>query len=231
MKEERVFFPSGGIRLEGLLNMHEALSVRGGMTLCHPHPQFGGDMHNTVISTTAETAWQEGFSTLRFNFRGVGESEGTYGEGIGEQEDVKAAIDFFSARQNEPPRLLIVLGYSFGAWAGLPVAMKDERVNGLIAIAPPLQMMDFDPSTASSSALKSRVIGTLRINFLMGSEKQKLVIAGTRDLFCPALDLEKWFHALSEPKSLSIIQGADHFFSFHANLLIQPLQEFLKKFY
>jgi len=210
MNEERVFFPSGGIQLEGLLSIHEALSVKGGIILCHPHPQFGGDMDNTVISIAAEAARQEGFSTLRFNFRGVGESEGSYGEGIGEQEDVKAAIDFFSARQNDPRHLLIVLGYSFGAWAGLPVAMDDERVNGLIGIAPPLQMMDFE--------------------FLKGNRKQILVIAGTRDLFCPVPDLKKWFDALSEPKSLSVIEGADHFFSFHQKLLASPLKEFLKKF-
>ena len=102
MKEEKVFFPSGRVQLEGLLSVHEALSIKGGLILCHPHPQFGGDMHNTVISIAAEAAFQEGFSTLRFNFRGVGESEGTYGEGIGDQEDVKAAIDFFSTRQNDP---------------------------------------------------------------------------------------------------------------------------------
>ena len=88
--------------------------------------------------------------------------------------------------------------------------MKDERINGLIAIAPPLQMMDFE--------------------FLKGSRKQKLVIAGTRDLFCPAPDLKNWFHALSDPKSLSIVQGADHFFSFHQKHLAVPLKEFLKKF-
>jgi len=208
MKEEKVFFPSGGIQLEGLLSSHEALSVKGGVILCHPHPQFGGDMDNTVVSIAAEAAWQEGFSTLRFNFRGVGESAGTYGEGIGEQEDVKAAIDFFSTQHNDPRRLLIVLGYSFGAWAGLPVAMEDERVSGLIAIAPPLQMMDFE--------------------FLKGSRKQKLVIAGTRDLFSPAPDLKKWFDTLSEPKTLSIIEGADHFFSFHQKHLVPSLKEFLK---
>jgi alpha/beta superfamily hydrolase len=210
MKEEKVVFPSGGIRLEGLLSNHEALSVKGGVILCHPHPQFGGDMHNSVISIAAEAAWQEGFQTLRFNFRGVGESEGTYGGGKGEQEDVKATIDFFSNRENNPHHPLIVLGYSFGAWAGLPVAMKDERVSGLIAVAPPLQMMDFA--------------------FLKGSEKRKLVIAGSRDPFCPTNDLEKWFQTLSEPKSLSVIQGADHFFSFHQKHLVLPLKEFLKKY-
>lgn len=210
MKEERVFFLSGGIQLEGLLSNQEAPSVRGGMILCHPHPQFGGDMHNRVISTATEAAWQEGFSTFRFNFRGVGKSQGVYGGGKEEQKDVQAAIEFFLNGRHDLYRPLIVLGYSFGAWAGLPVAAKDERVNGLIAIAPPLQMMDF--------------------NFLRGSKKQKFVIAGTRDLFCPLPDLEKWYQTLSEPKSLFLVQGADHFFSFQTNLLVQPIQEFLKRF-
>ena len=78
MKEEKVFIPSAGIQLEGLLSIQEASFFRGGVILCHPHPQYGGDMGHPVITTAAEAASQEGFSTLRFNFRGVGESGGSY---------------------------------------------------------------------------------------------------------------------------------------------------------
>jgi len=208
MKEEKVFIPSTGIQLESFLSIQGAFSFRGGVILCHPHPQYGGDMDHPVITTAVEAASQEGFSTLRFNFRGVGESEGSYGEGIGEKEDVKAVTDYFYPRLKNNRSPLILVGYSFGAWAGFPIAIEDERFKGMIAIAPPLEIYDF--------------------GFLKGCKKKKLFIAGNRDLFCPSSVLEEWYQHLDEPKSLSIIPGADHFFLFHTRFLTQPLREFLK---
>ena len=206
MKEEKVFFPSGGIQLEGLLSIHEALSVKGDVVLCHPHPQYGGDMHNRVITTALETAHQEGFSTLRFNFRGVGDSGGSYSEGIGEMEDVGAAIEFLYSKQKDSRLPLILLGYSFGACTGIPVAIKDERVKRVVAISPPLEIYDF--------------------NFMKGCKKNKLIVVGDKDEWCPILRLEDWYQQLDEPKSLTLVEGADHFYSYQANLLVQPLREF-----
>ena len=208
MREERVRIRSGEISLEGLLSDQEALRVRGGVILCHPHPQYGGDMHNPVITAASEAAFQEGFSTLRFNFRGVGESEGSYGEGIGEREDVQAVIDFWGSKWKGSPPLLVLLGYSFGAWAGLPVGVADKRIRGLVAIAPPLELYDF--------------------GFLQRCEKPKLMIAGSQDPFCPTSVLEAWFGHLEEPKSLAVVPGADHFFFSHTRSLDQPIREFLK---
>jgi alpha/beta superfamily hydrolase len=209
MKEEKVFIPSDGIQLEGLLNIQEASSFRGGVILCHPHPQYGGDMDHPVITTSAEAASQEGLSTLRFNFRGVGESGGSYGEGIAERQDVKAVADYFYSRLKDDHPPLILVGYSFGAWVGLPVAVEDERFKGIVAVAPPLGIYDF--------------------GFLKGCKKNKLFIAGDRDSFCPPSLFEKWYQQLDEPKSLAVIPGADHFFLFHTQFLIQPLREFFKK--
>jgi len=209
MKEEKVFFPSGGIQLEGLLSIHEALSVKGGVVLCHPHPQYGGDMHNRVITTALGAAHQEGFSTLRFNFRGVGDSGGSYSEGIGEMEDVGAAIEFLHSKQKEPNLPLILLGYSFGACTGIPVAIKDERVKRVVAISPPLDIYDF--------------------NFMKGCKKKKLIVVGDKDEWCPVLRLEDWYQQLDEPKSLTLVEGADHFYSYQANLLVQPLRNFFKE--
>ena len=166
-------------------------------------------MYNTVIATAVEAASQEGFSTLRFNFRGVGESQGAYGEGVGEKEDVKAAIEYFSSKLSGRNPLIILLGYSFGASVGLPVAVEDGRIEGMVAIAPPLEIYDF--------------------GFLIGCKKEKLIIAGDRDLYCPAHLLEKWYHSLDEPKSLTTIQGADHFFSSRHSLLVEPLRGFFKE--
>jgi hypothetical protein len=208
MREEKVFIPSGAIQLEGLISIHEALSFKGGVIFCHPHPQHGGDMDNLVITTAVEAASQQGLSTLRFNFRGVGESGGSYGEGIGEREDVQAVVEYFSSRLNEAHPSLILLGYSFGAWAGLPIAIQDKRIDGMVAITPPLELYDF--------------------GFLWGCKKRKLFIAGDRDPFCPTSLLEEWYQHLEEPKSLAIIPGADHFFFFHTHLLTQPLREFFR---
>ena len=209
MKEEKALIPSTGIQLEGRLGIREAPSFQSGVILCHPHPLYGGDMDNPVIVTAAEAAFQEGFSTLRFNFRGVGESEGTYGEGIGEGEDVKAAIDYLYSKLKSSNPYLILFGYSFGAWAGLPIAIRDERVQGMVAIAPPLELNDF--------------------GYLKGCKKRKLFIAGSRDLHCPSSLLEELYGTLDEPKSIAIIPGADHFFFSHTQSLIQPLRDFFEK--
>jgi alpha/beta superfamily hydrolase len=208
MREEKVFIPSDSIQLEGLLSVQEALSVKGGVILCHPHPQYGGDMDSPVITTAAEAASEEGFSTLRFNFRGVGESEGSYGDGVGERKDVEAAIDYLSSTQKDSHVPFILLGYSFGAWIGFSAAVRDVRIKGMVAIAPPLELYDF--------------------GFLKGCKKKKLVIAGDRDFFCPSTRLGKWYQQLEEPKSLALIQGADHFFFGHTLFLIEPLKAFLR---
>jgi alpha/beta superfamily hydrolase len=208
MREEKVLIPSQGIHLEGLLSIPEAFSANGGVILCHPHPQYGGDMHNPVISTAADAAFQEGFSTLRFNFRGVGRSGGSYSDGVGEREDVKGAIEYLFRTLNHPDLPLIVIGYSFGAWTGLSAVVQDDRMKGMVAIAPPLELYDF--------------------GFLEGNKKRKLLVVGDRDFFCPIGILKKWFENLEEPKSLAIIEGADHFFFAHHHLLIEPLRAFFK---
>jgi alpha/beta superfamily hydrolase len=210
MKEEKVFIPSNGIQLEGLLSIQEASSFRGGVILCHPHPQYGGDMDHPVMTASVEAASQEGFSTLRFNFRGVGESQGSYGGGVGERQDVKAVTNYFYSKLKDNHPLLILVGYSFGAWAGFPIAVKDERFKGMVGVAPPLEIYDF--------------------GFLKGCKKNKLFIAGDRDFFCPPSLFEKWYQQLDEPKSLAVIPGADHFFLSHTRFLIQPLREFFRKF-
>lgn len=216
MKEEKIFFPSigfkseGGIKLEGLIGSNEAFSAKRGVILCHPHPLHGGDMDNPVIVSGVEASCEAGFSTLRFNFRGVGESEGVYADGVGEREDVQAAVECLDSRLGDGDPSLILLGYSFGAIAGLPIAVLDGRIKGMAAIAPPLEMYDF--------------------GFLKGCRKRKLIIAGSQDPFCPLPLLEEWFQGLDEPKSLALIQGADHFFLSHRRSLIPPLKEFFKLF-
>ena len=210
MREEKISVPCGDIQLEGLLSVQETLSIKGGVICCHPHPLYGGDMDNTVVAAGIEAASQEGLSTLRFNFRGVGESGGSYGEGIEERKDVKAAIDFFVARLGSGNVPIILLGYSFGAWAAMPVAADDARVKGMVAISPPLDLYDF--------------------GFLKGCKKKKLLVAGNMDDYCPETRLQAFYEHLDEPKTLMIIPGADHFYSFQDSALIKPLREFFRTF-
>jgi alpha/beta superfamily hydrolase len=124
-------------------------------------------------------------------------------------EDVRAAIEFLHSRQKDSNLPLILLGYSFGACTGIPVAIKDERLKGVVAISHPLDIYDF--------------------NFMKGYKKKKLIVVGDQDIWCPSSRLEEWYQQLDEPKSLTLIQGADHFYSFQANLLIQPLRNFFKE--
>jgi len=215
MKEQGVFFPSRGFQLEGLLNVQEAFSFRRGLVCCHPHPEYGGDMHNAVVAAAVEAGSSEGYSTLRFNSRGVGRSGGSYEEGIGEREDVAAAVGYLAtrladcnpSRQGSGDRFTL-MGYSFGAWVGLPVAVEDERITAMVAVAPPLGLYDF--------------------GFLKGCRKPKMMIVGEKDMFCPVSLLESWYRGLEEPKELKIIKDADHFFFSHHSILVQTLREFLR---
>ncbi|NIO05111.1 MAG: alpha/beta fold hydrolase [Proteobacteria bacterium] len=186
--EEPVVFKSGGLQLEGLLWRGDP---RGdAFVLCHPHPEYGGNMDNNVVSAMATAFQAQGISTIRFNFRGVGKSEGRFGGGTEERLDVEAAIDALGGYVN--PRGVHVGGYSFGAHVGLNVASVDDRIDGFVGVAPPLALYDFE--------------------FLRECAKRKLFIAGSEDLFCPPGRLREWFDSLQGPKALKVIPDADHFF-------------------
>ena len=131
-----------------------------------------------------------GFSTLRFNFRGVGESGGGYGEGVGEIEDVRGAVDFSMAELGADVPLYL-LGYSFGSYVGTKGVVEDERINALICISPPVAIYDFA--------------------VLREEGRPKLIVTGERDVICPVGPVEELYLSLPEPKTLHIVPGADHF--------------------
>ncbi|MCJ7547535.1 MAG: alpha/beta fold hydrolase [Deltaproteobacteria bacterium] len=187
MTEQRVSLPTrDGLQLEGRFSRGE--KARGSIILCHPHPLYGGDMDNNVIAALQATLAQKGFSTLRFNFRGVGKSEGGYGEGVTEVEDVQAAVAFAAGADAGP---LYLAGYSFGAYAGAKGVAQDDRVKAICCISPPVAIYDFA--------------------LLREEQRPKLIVTGKRDLICPANLVEELFLSLSEPKVLQIVAGADHF--------------------
>jgi alpha/beta superfamily hydrolase len=189
LTETSVSFPTpDGLALEGLFN--RGAEGRGGIILCHPHPQYGGDMYNNVIGGLHGALVQGGFSTLRFNFRGGGGSEGGYGEGVKEVEDVRGAVDFIMAeRGTDVP--LYLLGYSFGAYVGVKGEAGDERIKALICISPPVAIYDF-------TALNDEV-------------KPKLIVTGERDVIASVGSVEELYRSLPQPKMLHIVPGVDHF--------------------
>lgn len=198
--------PTG--HLEGILKPEEA-NIRPLYTalVCHPHPLGGGTMHNKVVFKTAQVLQSLGLPVLRFNFRGVGHSTGIYDEGRGEMDDVRYALEFLSHRY---PGLPVVLaGFSFGSWVGLRVASVDDRVQAMIGLGTPARMF-------GSETLK-------------GCHKPKLFIHGTQDELAPLELTRRWFEQVPAPKSLMVVDGADHFFQDRLNEVQAMITSFIRE--
>jgi hypothetical protein len=162
---------------------------KGGFVLCHPHPLYGGDMDNPVVIRAAEVAQAAGFTTLRFNFRGVGGSDGVHDKGRGEQEDVRAAMTALASHLSAGSRVGVI-GYSFGAAMAARATRPSTPEAPLALIAPPLEMYDLD--------------------FLQASPGRLLLVAGTADPYCPVEALHRLATVTSAEER--VIEGADHFF-------------------
>ena len=191
MKKTRVRFTSGNLLLEGILAIPEDSGPFPAVIVCHPHPLYGGSMDNNVVSTLSETLTQASFVSLKFNFRGVGESQGEFSHGIGEQDDVEAAISFISTVKEIDSKRIGLAGYSAGAAFALPVVFDDARIKALAAVSLPLSMFSLD--------------------FLKGCCKPKFFISGSRDDLAPTEQFRRFCQNLPEPKECEIIEGADHF--------------------
>jgi alpha/beta superfamily hydrolase len=190
-KQKEVFFNSQGLRLEGVISFPTGSDRCPGAIICHPHPQYGGDLYNNVVTGVTQGLVEKGFAALRFNFRGVGRSEGNFDNGVGEVEDVRGAIDFLAGSNAPEIEKLYLVGYSFGAWVGLQAALNEERVKSIVGISPPTSIFDF--------------------KFLQSSRLPKLIIFGDKDFFSPYETTVSLFSSLPEPKRMEIIPGADHF--------------------
>ena len=190
----RSFFLDGPAgRLETLLNQGTESATHAAL-VCHPHPLYGGTLHNKVVFHTMKALNSFGYPVLRFNFRGTGLSEGEHDSGFGEVDDVRAALDWLDGEFHLP---MIFAGFSFGAAVGLRAACPDSRVKAVIGLGVPVvpadeRSYDFD--------------------FLRDCNKPKLLLSGARDQFGPKAKLQEVAAALPEPKKLVLIEGADHFF-------------------
>ena len=198
--------------LEGLLRMPNSMPAAGAAprmaaVICHPHPLYGGTMHTKAVFRIAQALVDLGFPTLRFNFRGVGRSTGSYDHGRGEREDVRAALDYLA--DLFPGVLLALGGFSFGSWVALPVGCADSRVVQLIGAGVPL--------------------ASLPVDALAGCAKYKLIVQGERDQYGPQDELTRWLAGVAEPKDLRIVEGADHFFAERQAELVQAVTSYFQE--
>lgn len=196
--EERVTISGPEVSLEGSFTPGAG---REGLIITHPHPLFGGSMDNNVVWTAARAGAVRRWATLRFNFRGVGRSTGTYGGGLAEAEDVAAALDFLKTRTAGP---YYVMGYSFGAFVAAHALMQGLEARTAVFIAPPIAFMD--------------------LTFLPRVPRLKLVVVGDRDELCPLMDVQR---LLAEtPVPVTVIPRADHFFGGREEELFRVLRDF-----
>lgn len=182
--------PAG--RLEALLNTGRSDAPYAAL-VCHPHPAGGGTMHNKVVYHAMKALASFGLPVLRFNFRGVGLSEGMHDDGHGEQDDVRAALDWLDRRFNLP---ILFAGFSFGSSVGLHACCPDQRVKGLIGLGVPVHAEGRDYT----------------YKFLANCPQPKLFVSGDHDQYGPRNTMERIFSTAPEPKRLRWIEGADHFF-------------------
>jgi alpha/beta superfamily hydrolase len=205
--------PAG--RLEALLNTGADKATHAGV-VCHPHPLFGGTMHNKVVFHTMKALNSFGFPVLRFNFRGTGLSQGEHDKGSGESEDVRTALDWLDAKFHLP---IVFAGFSFGAAVGLRAACADARVRAVIGVGTPV-------APVAANAEEPRVY---TFDFMQDCTKPKLFVSGARDQFGPRAKLEELVASAPEPKRLVLIEGADHFFEGRLRELREAIEAWVKE--
>lgn len=201
--ETRVNFTVSGHRLEGLLGEGQSRAV----VVTHPHPLYGGDMDNPVVETIVETFQRLDYTTLRFNFRGVGNSQGGFDEGHGEQEDVKQAIAYLRDQGFAP---IALSGYSFGTWVNAHYAARSLSPINLTMVSPPVAFMDF-----------SQLRQMAGLTF---------ALTGSRDDIAPPEMLVHMLPIWNPTARLEVIAGADHFYTHHLDALSQSLEAALHSY-
>lgn len=186
MKERRIEIICNDLTLEGLYHGNQGSH---GVVITHPHPQYGGDMTSPVVEAITAAYQRRGYSTLRFNFRGAGASDGHFAHGIGEQDDVRAAVSFLRSKGIALPHLS---GYSFGAWVNAMTVQDGMAIEGMTMVAPPVAFIAFDEA--------------VRLPML------SVVVAGSRDDFAPPSLIRTAMVRWNPKARLEIINDADHFF-------------------
>lgn len=206
-----VIFAGPDGRIEG--RYHQAKQPQAPIALMlHPHPQGGGNMHNKVVFTLFHIFVNKGFSVLRFNFRGVGRSQGTFDHGIGELSDAAAALDWLQSSNPDAPACWVA-GYSFGAWIGMQLLMRRPEIEGFISVSPPANLYDFA--------------------FLAPCPSSGLIVHGDKDEVVPAADVVKLAQKLGHQRDIIIdyraVKGANHFYHGTLDKLGTEVERYLGK--
>ncbi len=201
--EKEIAFSTGSSEIEGLLQKNSAAK---GVVITHPHPLYGGNMRNNVVMAISQTYQKLGYSTLRFNFRGVGRSRGSYGDGISEQEDVRAAIAYLA---DLDIKQIDLAGYSFGAWVNGNLNCAGDGITNMVMVSPPVAFIDFS-SVSTCDCLK-------------------LVITGSRDDIAPAEMIRQTYQRWNAAAHFEVIDGADHFYGGYEDRLKDILASKLKQ--
>ena len=206
-----VIFNGPAGRIEG---RYQPAKKRGAplAIILHPHPQFGGTMNNQIVYNLFYTFVNRGFSALRFNFRGVGRSQGSFDHGTGELSDAASALDW-AQTINPEARACWVAGFSFGAWIGMQLLMRRPEVEGFISIAPPANLYDF--------------------SFLAPCPSSGLIVHGERDAVVPPKDVNTLVEKLKSQKGIlithKVVEGANHFFNGQVDTLMGECEDYLDR--
>lgn len=204
-----VIIPGPEGRLEGRYQHNNTKNAPAALIL-HPHPLYGGTMNNKVVYSMFQTYVDMGFSTLRFNFRGIGRSQGTYGDGLGELTDAATALDWLQ-QQNPDASSIWICGFSFGAWISLQLLMRRPEIEGFVAISPPANLYDF--------------------TFLSPCPSSGLVTMGTKDDVVKEEEVRSMLSKLSmQPGArvdYKVIEQADHYYRNHLASLSEIVKEYV----
>ena len=195
--------------LEGLINAKNGTEPKAIAVLGHPLPTAGGTMHTKAVFHAAKALARIDVPVLRFNFRGVGRSAGSFSDGPGEREDLRAALAFMMARYPDVKRVWCG-GMSFGSWVALLVGAEDPRVTALIGIACPVTKYDYSAVVAAG--------------------KPTFLVHGERDELIPMQEIRKFYALLPEPKELVVIDGADHLFDGKVSEVGEAIEDLLQDF-
>ena len=208
MTTQPVLFHADDLVLEGVLHAPtpQADAPSAGAVVCHPHPLYGGDMHNPVVVAVCDALAAEGIAALRFNFRGTGGSQGSHGGGLQEREDVQAALGFLASQPGVDPQRLCLAGYSFGAVVALTTAYPS--LVALAAVSPPLS-----EKAGAGMALTCPA----------------LFLFGDRDTVAPARNVETLGIHLPEGSRVAVLPGADHFWWGHEEEVAAEVVAFFRQ--
>jgi len=208
IETQRTEIPCGKITLEGMIHIPDGPGPFPLVVVCHPHPLYGGSMHNNVVDAVCSSLGEKEIGWLKFNFRGVGKSGGRFDNGIGEKDDARAAISFSEGQAQIAPQKIGMCGYSFGSMVAFPVAVEDARVKAVAGIAPFVQ-----PE-----------------NLLHQYTRPKLLVCGTQDEFINYKTLEKMVQKMPDPKELSLHPGVDHFWMGEEGAMGERVAQFFAKY-